>query len=84
MFIRNTAFSSFDDATAEQYMREIVEISKSDCYWSDVDPAYGSKGNTVAGGQEGKEGKEGQEGWNLMYVRLRGLAVKPPGSGGSK
>jgi hypothetical protein len=90
MFIRNTAFSSFDDATAEGYMREIVDMCKIDCFWSDLDPVYGSKGSEglSRSGEPGEgdkgegksKGQEEEEGWNLMYVRLRGLAVKPPGS----
>lgn len=80
MFIRNTAFSTFSDDVAEQYMREIVEMAKIDTYWSDNEVGYGlENGNAhadVAG--DAKDKGKAQEGWNLMYVRLRGLAVKPP------
>ena len=79
MFIRNTAFSSFSDEVAEQYMREIVGIAKIDTYWSDDDlPAPGRSGG-VEGIDKGKgQVAHAKEGWNIMYVRLRGLAVKPP------
>jgi hypothetical protein len=58
-FARNTAFSTFDDETAEKYMEEVQEIVRPDCYWRDDQ-------------DEGGEGRA--EGWELMYVRLRGSA----------
>lgn len=48
-------------------MKEVVEICRVDNYWSEENPGMGIKGP-----DEG-----GESGWEVLYVRLRGVAQKP-------
>ncbi|KAL0252968.1 hypothetical protein I308_102362 [Cryptococcus tetragattii IND107] len=66
-FARNSFLSSFDDNEAKSIMKEVVEICRVDNYWSEENPGMGIKGP-----DEG-----GESGWEVLYVRLRGVAQKP-------
>ncbi|WVQ85734.1 hypothetical protein IAT38_007901 [Cryptococcus sp. DSM 104549] len=65
-FARNSFLSTFSDEDAAAIMHETAELSRVDAYWSD---------ENVGMGVPGKAG--GEEGWEVMYVRLRGVAHKP-------
>ncbi|WVQ96963.1 hypothetical protein IAU59_004072 [Kwoniella sp. CBS 9459] len=86
-FARSTFLSSFinDDSDgnpkpnlADEILDDVVEICRVDSYWSDDVPGIG-----VGVGKESKDGDEAgaeakrEEGWQVMYVRLRGSAIKP-------
>ncbi|OCF31841.1 hypothetical protein I317_03344 [Kwoniella heveanensis CBS 569] len=89
-FARSTFLSSFDDRQAGEILDDVVEICKVDNYWSEDIPGNGNedgmnvkgKGepgpgkSSASGSGQGKE-KEKKEGWEVMYVRLRGSAIKP-------
>lgn len=47
-------------------MKEVEDLVRPDCYWSDDAPGAGAGG-----------GGKGESGWELMYVRLRGTATVP-------
>ncbi|OWZ62728.1 hypothetical protein C366_01499 [Cryptococcus neoformans Tu401-1] len=68
-FARNSFLSSFNDDEAKTIMKEVVEICRVDSYWSNENPGTGVKGSS-----EGGEG--GESGWEVLYVRLRGVAHK--------
>ncbi|ODO12094.1 hypothetical protein I350_00880 [Cryptococcus amylolentus CBS 6273] len=68
-FARSSFLSSFSDTDAATIMQEVAEIARVDNYWSVENPGMGVKG------QEGQEAQE--EGWEVMYVRLRGVAFAP-------
>ncbi|KAK8865596.1 hypothetical protein IAR55_000740 [Kwoniella newhampshirensis] len=70
-FARNSFLSSFSDQEADEIMDQVSEICRVDNYWSDENPGVG----VTSQGQEKQVGK-GQEGWEVMYVRLRGVALK--------
>ncbi|KAK4684004.1 hypothetical protein P7C73_g6201, partial [Tremellales sp. Uapishka_1] len=62
-FARNTFFHQFDDGKAAQLLNEVQEYCRPSSYWSTANPGCGTKG---------AEG--GEDGWEIMYVRLRGVA----------
>ncbi|EIW73104.1 hypothetical protein TREMEDRAFT_26852 [Tremella mesenterica DSM 1558] len=68
-FVRNTFFISLSESEAVKLMEEIQEDCRVDCYWSSSSPGIGIKSDQEKG--------EKKEGWEIMYVRLRGLLVKP-------
>lgn len=65
-FARNTFFAKWKDDEAEQMMKETADICRPDTYWSSASPGSGSKPRT---------GSDYKEGWEIMYVRLRGVAT---------
>lgn len=56
--------AKFSDEDADEVMNEVQEMCRVDSYWLDG-PEVDSSDNQ--GGAK--------EGWEVMYVRLRGLAV---------
>ncbi|WVQ71308.1 hypothetical protein IAR50_000835 [Cryptococcus sp. DSM 104548] len=67
-FARSSFLSTFDEKEASAIMQEAAEMARVDNYWSVDKPGMGVKG------QEGEE-----DGWEVMYVRLRGVAFAPSG-----
>ncbi|WWC88195.1 uncharacterized protein L201_003100 [Kwoniella dendrophila CBS 6074] len=67
-FARNSFLSTVSDDIANEILDQVVEICRPDNYWSNVTPGIGVKSDT--------EMQKGEEGWQVMYVRLRGLAIK--------
>ncbi|RXK37359.1 hypothetical protein M231_05346 [Tremella mesenterica] len=78
-FVRNTFFISLSESEAVKLMEEIQEDCRVDCYWSSSSPGIGIKSDVLTEGEikEKQEKGEKKEGWEIMYVRLRGLLVKP-------
>ncbi len=66
-FARSTFFAQFNDDEAAALIEEVVEIARPEAYWSEINPGMGIK----------VEGEEGEHGWQVMYVRLRGVALAP-------
>lgn len=66
-FALHTFFAQFDTEDADRALDEVVEICRPDCFWSDARP-----GDSV--GEEPSPGYA--QGWQIMYVRLRGVAIK--------
>lgn len=58
-FARASFLSAFSDAEAEEIMREVEEACAPDCRYGEVDEKTG----------------EVRERWEVMYVRLRFVAV---------
>jgi hypothetical protein len=71
-FARNTFFSQFSDADANELMLEVEEMCRPDNYWSNATPGIGIKGDAA----KGVKGADPQDGWEMMYVRLRGTATR--------
>ena len=69
-FVRNTFFSGLEAEVQDRLMNEVQELCRPDSYWNDSHPGTGVPGS--GGASEGA-----QDGWEIMYVRLRGTAVKP-------
>ncbi|WRT65997.1 uncharacterized protein IL334_002948 [Kwoniella shivajii] len=67
-FARNSFLSSLNDEDAGQVLDEVVELSRVDNYWSEKNPGVGLRSNS--------DSDEGKDGWEVMYVRLRGVAIK--------
>jgi hypothetical protein len=65
-FARNTFFTSYSDEDAQMMMEEVAEICRPDAYWHTAAPGAGTKPEQNAAGEEG---------WEIMYVRIRGVAV---------
>jgi len=63
MFARNTFLPGLDPRLCDEILNEVEDICRVDMYWNDGHPGMG----------EG-DVKKGEEGWELMYVRLRGVA----------
>ncbi|WVF70976.1 hypothetical protein IAT40_005772 [Kwoniella sp. CBS 6097] len=89
-FARSTFLSSFDDPTADEILDDVVDICKVDNYWSVDVPGIGveveverskegdrNENRNVNGARKDGAQGEKQEGWEVMYVRLRGSAIKP-------
>lgn len=68
-FARNTFMASYSQQEADVMMGEVSEMTHPDSFWSDAAP-----GSAVLSGQLGGEGYK--SGWEIMYVRLRGVAHK--------
>ena len=69
-FVRNTFFSGLDADVQDRLMNEVQELCRPDSYWNDSHPGTGVP--CPGGASEGAK-----DGWEIMYVRLRGTAVKP-------
>ena len=65
-FVRNTFFASYDEQEQNRLMDQVQELCRVDNFWTNATPGMG----TVS------EGKQGEEGWEIMYVRIGGLALK--------
>lgn len=63
MFARNTFLPGLDPKVCDEILKEVEDVSRVDMYWNDGHPGMG----------EG-DVEKGEEGWELMYVRLRGVA----------
>lgn len=66
-FVENTFFVSYSEQEAEQLIKEIEDICRPDAYWSLENPGMGLK-------QENEDQSLSPHGWEIMYVRLRGVA----------
>jgi hypothetical protein len=55
--------TGFNDKDADDIMEEVQEMCRVDSYWRDEEDG------------EAGEGGKAKEGWQVMYVRLRGVAV---------
>ena len=66
MFARNTFLPGLDSKLCDEILKEVEDVCRVDMYWNDAHPGMGE-------GQV-KDGPRGEEGWELMYVRLRGIA----------
>ncbi|ORY32189.1 S-adenosyl-L-methionine-dependent methyltransferase [Naematelia encephala] len=64
-FARNTFLAEYDDEQAQRLLIEVADICRPDAFWSDDNPGEG----VVAA-----EAGSGAQGWQVMYVRLRGVA----------
>ncbi|WWD18228.1 hypothetical protein CI109_102678 [Kwoniella shandongensis] len=67
-FARNSFLSSFSDDEANKLISQVEELCRIDNYWSEENPGAGIAPSETP--------KKGEEGWEVMYVRLRGVAFK--------
>ncbi len=73
-FVRSTFFAPFEDAKADQYITEVENTCRPDAYWSVENPGMGLKPvEEAAAAARGAS----THGWEVMYVRLRGVAYRP-------
>ena len=73
-FVRSTFFASFDDREADRLMLDVEDICRPDAYWSLANPGMGVK---PAESTASEAEKSESHGWEIMYMRLRGLAYSP-------
>lgn len=62
-FARSTFFAAFSDNEANELMKEVQELCRPDAYWSVETPGRGMISTDSK-----------SDGWEIMYVRLRGMA----------
>lgn len=67
-FARKTFFAAYSDAEADDLMKEVQELCRPDAFWSSATPG---RGVALA------PGSTADSGWEVMYVRLRGVATLP-------
>ena len=72
-FARKTFFADFSDEEADEFMGIVQEMTRVDHYWSEASPGMG---------RASVEGFEQIDGWEMMYVRIRGVATVPGSSSG--
>lgn len=61
--------AAYSQQEADAMMEEVSEMTRPDAFWSDAAPGSGVLPPQV-GGEDHKSG------WEIMYVRLRGVAHK--------
>ena len=71
-FVRGSWFATFDDEEAEKLMKEVEVICRPDAYWSLETPGMGIKPTEEDSAT--KRTSSSLQGWEVMYVRLRGVA----------
>lgn len=64
-FAQNTMLSGFDPAKTDQLVSNVVEMCRPAMYWSTDNVGMGVK----------PVKEDGEHGWEVMYVRLRGIAT---------
>jgi hypothetical protein len=65
MFARNTFLTGLEADVCDEITKEVEDVCRVDMYWNDAYPGMG----------EGESAEEqGEDGWEMMYVRLRGVA----------
>ncbi|CAK9783536.1 S-adenosyl-L-methionine-dependent methyltransferase [Cutaneotrichosporon oleaginosum] len=68
-FARNTFMAEFDQKEADEMMKEVSEMTRPDAFWCDSAPGTGMVAASTCG-------QGCASGWEIMYVRLRGIAHK--------
>ncbi|WWC60636.1 uncharacterized protein I303_103210 [Kwoniella dejecticola CBS 10117] len=79
-FARNSFLSTLSDEDAQSVLDEVVQICRVDNYWSDAHPGSGINPRSDSESNDKDKDKDKgdmREGWEVMYVRLRGIAIKP-------
>jgi len=71
-FVRGTFFASFGDEDTEVSLSEVEEMCRPDAYWSLDNPGMGMKPDEGIGALQ----ESSTYGWEIMYVRLRGIAKR--------
>ncbi|TXT04927.1 hypothetical protein VHUM_04010 [Vanrija humicola] len=64
-FARNTFLAGLPSSEADALMQEVADICRPDSYWNDAAPGDATNAANTAG----------KDGWEIMYVRLRGIAT---------
>ena len=75
-FCRKTWLHSFPKAEQDEILQQVQDLCRPGCYWNDKYVGHGRKADEDAAVASGEREWGKTEGWSLMYVRLRGLAIK--------
>ncbi|BEI82382.1 hypothetical protein CcaverHIS002_0302500 [Cutaneotrichosporon cavernicola] len=68
-FARNSFMMAFNQTEADKMMDEVSEMTRPDAFWCDSAPGAGILADSPCA-------EACPSGWEIMYVRLRGIAVK--------
>ena len=74
-FCRNTWLTDFSKSEQDDILHQVQDICRPALYWNASRLAMGRKAEEQAAAR-GERGWGKTEGWSVMYVRLRGLAIK--------